>query len=186
MRGLFIARFQPIHLGHIKVIKSILKETEELIIAIAAAQISHTLQNPLTAGERYEMVRSALINQGVDLERLHIIPVQDILDNALWVHHLRRLLPAFDVMYSNNPFTKRLFEEADLPTSGTEVFEREKFSSTKIREQILAGRGYSKSIENSTKLFIKTWNIRERLQAVVESDQPSKPGLTGSELLKNK
>ena len=60
MRGLYIGRFQPYHLGHQAVLEKIAKEVEEIVIVIGSAQESHTPENPFTGGERMEMIYAAL------------------------------------------------------------------------------------------------------------------------------
>ncbi|HDJ89497.1 MAG TPA: nicotinamide-nucleotide adenylyltransferase, partial [Thermoprotei archaeon] len=56
MRGLFIGRFQPFHLGHFYALKWILSKVDEVIIGIGSAQVSYTIKNPFTLGERIEMI----------------------------------------------------------------------------------------------------------------------------------
>ncbi len=51
---------QPIHKGHMDVIKRILREVDEVIIGIGSAQLSHTPKDPFTAGERTMMISKAL------------------------------------------------------------------------------------------------------------------------------
>ena len=81
MRGLYIGRFQPYHLGHQAVIHKIVEEVDEVVIAIGSAQVSHTPENPFTAGERMTMIYGAL----EDLrDRCYIIPLQDVDRNAVW------------------------------------------------------------------------------------------------------
>ena len=58
-RALFVGRFQPFHNGHIHAIGEILEESDELIIVVGSAQMSHEPDNPFTAGERLEMIRLA-------------------------------------------------------------------------------------------------------------------------------
>ncbi|MEM2571402.1 MAG: adenylyltransferase/cytidyltransferase family protein, partial [Thermoproteota archaeon] len=45
-RALFIGRFQPFHKGHLYSVKHILKEFDEVVVTIAAAQYSYTIDNP--------------------------------------------------------------------------------------------------------------------------------------------
>ena len=45
MRGLLVGRMQPVHEGHLEVIKRILEEVDEVIIGIGSAQLSHTLKD---------------------------------------------------------------------------------------------------------------------------------------------
>ncbi len=184
MRGLFIARFQPIHLGHVSVIREIVKKVDELLVVVAAAQVSHTLKNPLTAGERLEMVKQALIEANLPMQQIWIIPAQDIFDNALWVSHLKRILPPFDIMFSNNPFTINLFREAGLKTEQTSVYDREKFSATAIRQAIIENRPISNAVLPSTNELLERWGIRERLLSIVITDEPSqsKKDSSGTEL----
>ncbi|HIH35636.1 MAG TPA: adenylyltransferase/cytidyltransferase family protein, partial [Methanosphaera sp.] len=59
-RGLLIGRMQPVHKGHISVIKDTLKEVDELIIGIGSSDKSHTNSNPFTGGERILMLTKAL------------------------------------------------------------------------------------------------------------------------------
>ncbi len=48
MRGLYIGRFQPYHLGHQAVLEKIAEEVDEIVIVIGSAQESHTAENPFT------------------------------------------------------------------------------------------------------------------------------------------
>src|SRR5436189_227334 len=60
-RAFFIGRFQPFHRGHLAMVRRILESNEEIIVGIGSAQYSHTGENPFTAGERYEMIKRALV-----------------------------------------------------------------------------------------------------------------------------
>lgn len=51
VRGILIGRMQPVHNGHIEVIKKTLEEVDEIVIGIGSAQKSHELKDPFTAGE---------------------------------------------------------------------------------------------------------------------------------------
>jgi nicotinamide-nucleotide adenylyltransferase len=54
--SLVIGRFQPLHLGHMDVIRKCADESDHLTIGIGSAQYSHTVDNPFSAGERYLMI----------------------------------------------------------------------------------------------------------------------------------
>lgn len=56
-RALFVGRFQPFHNGHLAVINQLLERHNEVIIAIGSAEESISSDNPMTAGERVEMIR---------------------------------------------------------------------------------------------------------------------------------
>ncbi len=135
-RALFLGRFQPFHNGHEAVIRKIAADVDELIIAVGSAQYSHTLRDPFTAGERIMMITQTLKDLPITL---YVLPVEDIEQNALYVAHIKRLTPPFDLVYSNNPLVIRLFEEAGVPVRRMPPVNRERFWGTKIRELMLAG-----------------------------------------------
>ncbi|NHJ85874.1 MAG: nicotinamide-nucleotide adenylyltransferase [Asgard group archaeon] len=134
MRGMIVGRFQPFHNGHMNVIKYILKEVDDLIIIIAASQQSHMMSNPFTAGERYIMIHDSLVDEIKDITRVIIVPANDVRDNGLWVAHLLRLVPKFDIVYTNNPLTAYLFEQAGKEVRIPPLFERKEYSAQHIRE----------------------------------------------------
>lgn len=164
-RGLVIGRFQPPHLGHLSVINQVLEENDEIIIVVAAAQLSHTQKNPLTAGERLELLHAMLRTENINPERYWLIPALDIMDNLLWVHHIRRLIPEFDTFYGNNPFTKMLFEEAGLKVKETGIINRGMFEGTKIRAKLMNDEDLSDSTNQEVLALLSKWKIKERLQA---------------------
>ncbi len=137
MRGLFIGRFQPFHKGHLHIIKQILGEVDGLIIGIGSAQHGFTMENPFTAEEREEMISRTLSNEG--LKNFKIIPIPDVNDDDKWVGHVSRLVPEFDVVYSNNPIVKTLFTTAGKEVRNFSFFKREMCSGTEIRRRILVG-----------------------------------------------
>jgi len=182
-RGLFIGRFQPPHLGHLEVIKHILSKHDEVIIVVAAAQISHTLKNPLTAGERLYLLKTVLNNAGINADRYWLIPAQDVFDNSLWVYHIKRLIPKFDVFYTNNPFTEVLFEDANLTVSNTSIFDRKELEGSKIRNAILDEREIDNMIDSDVLKYLKEINIKKRLEATIDQ---TKREQRGTELTTNK
>ena len=110
--GLLIGRFQPLHLGHIEAIKFALQELSTLVIVVGSAQISYELRNPFTAGERIKMIRNTLIHiDEIDVRNILIIPVPDTNIHALWTHNLDLLVPSYDVVFTNDPFTIALFQQ---------------------------------------------------------------------------
>ena len=117
-----MGRFQPFHLGHLGAVKAVLKEVDELIIVIGSAQYSHNLNNPFTAGERLVMIRNAMQEAKLSLSKLWIVPVPDVHLHMLWVSEVEGYTPKFDICFSNEPLTKRLFSEAGYQVTEHRVF----------------------------------------------------------------
>ena len=170
-RGLFVGRFQPFHNGHLEVIKRILKEADELVIIVGSSQYSHRLDNPFTAGERITMIRKALEEEGIQLPRIWIIPVPDVHQHALWVSRIVGYSPKFDVVYANEPLTRRLFIEAGFNVEPMPMIKREVYLATEIRKRMLAGENWKEIVPSSVAKFIKDIDGEMRLRDLNKTDK---------------
>jgi len=170
-RGLYVGRFQPFHLGHLGAVKSILEDVEELVIVIGSAQYSHNIDNPFTAGERLVMIRKALEEARIDRSRVWIVPVPDVHLHMLWVSALEGYTPRFDVVFSNEPLTRRLFTEARYKVKPVRFFSRKVYASTLIREKMLKGESWEKLVPKSVAEFIKEIDGVSRLRDLTKSDK---------------
>ncbi|MBM4241744.1 MAG: nicotinamide-nucleotide adenylyltransferase [Euryarchaeota archaeon] len=155
MRGLLLGRMQPVHEGHLEVIKIILKEVDEVIIGIGSAQLSHTLKDPFTAGERVMMLTKALSENDIPASKYYIIPIQDIECNSLWVAHTKMLTPPFDYVYSGNPLVQRLFIEDRYKVTAPPLFNRKIYSGTEVRRRMLEGEDWESLVPKSVVDVIK-------------------------------
>ncbi len=170
-RGLFVGRFQPFHLGHLNVVKDILNEVDELIIVVGSAQYSHRIENPFTTGERIVMIRRALEEAGIDLKRIWIVPVPDIHIHMVWVSVVEGYTPRFDIVYSNEPLTRRLFIEAGYRVKEIQYHKREVYSATEIRKRMLNGENWEELVPKSVAEFIKEIEGDRRLRDLTKSDK---------------
>jgi len=169
MRGLFIGRFQPFHLGHLSIIRSSLDQVDELIIGIGSAELSHTLRDPFTAGERMEMVLLAAEEMGFR-ERIVVIPVRDINRYSVWAVHVASLCPEFEVVFSNNPLTRILFGEAGYRVEATPFVDRSKLSGHMIRDAIIGGKTWEDRVPEVVAAYIKRIGGPERLCSLADGD----------------
>ena len=169
-RGVFVGRFQPFHKGHLEVIKKIMKEVDELVIIVGSSQYSHRLDNPFTAGERITMIRRAIEEEGIHLSRIWIIPVPDIHQHALWVSQIVGYSPKFDVVYANEPLTRRLFMEAGFRVESMPFIKREVYLATEIRKRMLAGENWKELVPNTVAKFIEEIDGDARLRQLDKTD----------------
>ena len=170
-RGLYVGRFQPFHIGHLKVIRKILEEIHELIIIIGSSQYSHRLDNPFTAGERITMIRQALMDEGIQLSRIWIIPVPDVHQHALWVSQIVGYSPKFEIVYSNEPLTCRLFTEAGFKIKPISLIKREVYLATEIRNLMITGKNWEDLVPINVANFIKDINGDVRLKDLNKTDR---------------
>ena len=84
--GLFIGRFQPVHLGHVHVIKQALEHCDKLIIGIGSANTHVSQKNPFTADQRIDMLKLAV---GEHWDRIVPIKIDDMIYNDVeWINHI--------------------------------------------------------------------------------------------------
>ena len=55
--GIYIGRFQPLHIGHEQVIRNALERVETLIIIVGSSDMARTPVNPFLYDERAAMIR---------------------------------------------------------------------------------------------------------------------------------
>jgi nicotinamide-nucleotide adenylyltransferase len=170
MRGLVIGRFQPFHEGHRFLINHIDEEVDEVIVGIGSAGQSHSLKNPFTSGERVHLVQDVLDEMDA---KTYLIPIADVDRDAMWVKHIEILCPAFDVVYSNNPFVERLFEEEGYEVRGTPLHNREEYCGSEIRRRMLDGEAWEGLVPDPVVEAIEEIGGVERLRKIDETDEPA-------------
>ncbi len=164
VRGILIGRMQPVHNGHMEVIKQILNEVDEIIIGIGSAQASHELKDPFTAGERVVMMNQALAEKDIDPSRYYIIPMQDINFNAIWASHVKMLTPPFNIVYSGNPLVKQLFREEGYEVRQPPLYDRLHLSGSEVRRRILNDENWQELVPKASVDLIREINGVERLK----------------------
>lgn len=159
-RALILGRFQPPHKGH----ESLFVETakrHEPVVVIGSAQESHTLANPFTASERYEMVLAVLQARGV---AGHVVPVPDIHRHALWVGHVESLVPRFEAVVTNNPLTEQLFGDAGYGIVRPPLLHRDRFSATNVRRLMIEGGAWEDLVPGEVAALVRGFKGAERLR----------------------
>ncbi|MEM2570848.1 MAG: nicotinamide-nucleotide adenylyltransferase [Thermoproteota archaeon] len=169
---LYIGRFQPVHNGHIHAIKHILSKHDSIIIAIGSSLTSHEKDNPFTFGERLQMLRLAFEETGIDFGKCIITGVPDVPSmHFLWVKMVEAMSPPFEIVYTNQPFTKRLFAEAGYEVMPIPYLEREKYSGIEIRRRILCGEDWSPLVPVKVFEYIMSIQGVERIRSLASSDE---------------
>ena len=163
MRGLLVGRFQPFHGGHLAIVRELRAQrpTEELILGVGSAQAAFTWHDPFTSGERLEMIGAALAEAGI--AGTVAIPVPDIDRHALWVRYLEGLLPRFERVYTNNPLTRLLFEQAGYRVESPTLVERARFEGERIREELAADGNWRSSVPPAVAALLEAIHAPARL-----------------------
>ncbi|MEC8009804.1 MAG: bifunctional nicotinamide-nucleotide adenylyltransferase/Nudix hydroxylase [Pseudomonadota bacterium] len=98
----FIGRFQPFHMGHLKVVQEGLKQADTLIILIGSAWQPRNPRNPWTHQEREEMIRSCLSEE--DNARLLCLPLMDVpYNDEIWVRNVQSTVNGLVTAHYSTP-----------------------------------------------------------------------------------
>ncbi|HLC79179.1 MAG TPA: nicotinamide-nucleotide adenylyltransferase [archaeon] len=167
-RGLFVGRFQPYHLGHHNALMNAFKKVDEMVIVVGSARESFLAQNPFTAGERIEMISQALKEEGI-FAKCYIIAVDDISEYALWTQRIKSYCPKFDIVFTNNPLVKELFE-ADGYKVEKLVSNNKNIDSTHARQRILKGEPLTGWVPKGVEVFLKKINAKKRVESILKDE----------------
>ena len=153
--GVIIARLQPIHKGHLELIRQALNENESVLLLVGSADKLNK-RNPIPINMRLEMATEAIHETfgADDANRVIVAPLDDLTDESDnshdWGFYLYSKIvgitrsPEFTIYYSDGfeiimlwfpAFITRNFVSFKLNARGTIASD---VSATKVREKILA------------------------------------------------
>lgn len=149
-RALFIGRFQPFHNAHLIDVKKILKECDEIIIAIGSSQEKNTKENPFSYNERKQMIAKAFRKNKI--KNYKICPVPDLYDDMKWINYIKKNLPKFDCVYSGNRWTLKCFKKHDSSIKKMKLVRG--ISSTIVRDKIIKNKDWKKLVPDEIGKYI--------------------------------
>ncbi len=162
MKALFIGRFQPFHNGHLEIIKNASNKFDEILIGIGSSQYANVLENPFSADERKEMIEKTL--KKYDIKNYKIILIPDIHNPPKWVEHVLSIVSDFDVVITNNSFTKSLFLDKGYLVEETPINNKEELSGTNIRQKIIDSKKWEQFVSIEVADIIKKIDGEKRLK----------------------
>lgn len=86
--GLYLGRFQPLHIGHTSIIRKMLDECEKIIIAVGSAQESGNERNPLSFEFRKRLIEETYQRYMNDILILPINDREKYADDSSWGDYL--------------------------------------------------------------------------------------------------
>ena len=162
MDGLLIGRLQPFHLGHLDAVLFGLSRIENLFIGIGSSNKSNEKKNPFSAEERTEMIISSIEPSMID--RVKIFNIPDMDNHEKWTFEIDKIVPKYDIIFTNDEFTKTLFEKREMNVVPVVLKDRGKFSGTNIRELIADDKNWQDLVPQGTRKILDNLNAKERLK----------------------
>lgn len=166
----FMGRFQPVHLGHIEVIRQAMALCDQLIIIVGSANQPRTFKNPWNFTERSEMLRAAIateLNTAETKCEVVISSTYDTLyDDQAWAMRIEDIVFEHTVANASigiighhkdaSSFYLDLFPKWDL----VEVENFENIDATNIRKDYFRNYTQDRALNDvplSTVAFLQNW-----------------------------
>lgn len=160
----FIGRFQPIHNGHLEVIKWILGQKTGLTIVIGSLQEYGTKINPLGFFERKKIVEQALKEEGIG--KVKILGLPDFHNDVVWAKKLREITgldPCETSVATLNPWPASAAKTAGFIQTKHPIF-CDGLSATSIREKITKDEEWENLVPKGIAAYLKESGSVDRIK----------------------
>ena len=164
--SLYIGRFQPFHKGHLFMIQHC--PSDLLYIGIGSSQYDHRFDNPFTFEERKKMIELTLDKQFK--KQYKIYPVPDIHDPPNWVAHVKKIIPSFSTVLTNNSFTKDLFSEKGYDVFSPGYYQRSFCMGKIIRERLRNDQEWEQLVPEEIIPYLKKIDASDRLKQILDEE----------------
>lgn len=116
------------------------------------------------------MIKESLdADRKVDARKVLIIPVPDIDVHSLWTRQVDTLVPKYDIVFANDPFSLLLFRERGVKAVEAPLVERSEMQATEIRKRMASDDSRWESLVPApVAKIIREINGIERVKAIAE------------------
>lgn len=133
--ALVIGRFQPLHYGHIYLMKQALTIADSIIIGIGSANVKND-DNPFSALQREQMLRRVIKREGMEGRVHSIVYIDDCLNDNDWLAHTVQKTGSVDVVVGNNEWVNGIFEKEGIPAIRVSLLNRGMYEGRRIRAKL--------------------------------------------------
>jgi bifunctional NMN adenylyltransferase/nudix hydrolase len=89
----FIGRFQPLHHGHLAILRAALTRADRVVVLVGSANLARSPRNPFTYDERRLMIEAAVAELGVGPDRVIVRPAPDVpYNDQAWIAGTQRVV----------------------------------------------------------------------------------------------
>ena len=176
--GIYIGRFQPFHLGHLRTLNLALEKAEQVILILGSHRVAADTRNPWRSQERIAMIQSCLTPE--TLQRIHFLTVRDWLySDNLWLAAVQQQV--LEITEGSNSvvilghrkdassYYLNLFPQWDYLETG----HYQNLNSTQIRAAYFEGKetNYLDKIPQAIAHYLQTFQKSERYTALCDEYQ---------------
>lgn len=157
-----IARWQPVHTGHLAVLEAICDHAQTALIGIGSANV-YNYRSPFTLQETTEMLHLALAGR----KNYTLIPVPDLNDGPRWREMVWDLFGELDLFLTDNPYVAYLLKDIyaiDKPVSLVPEGKRVRIDGTMVRREMARGEDWQALVPAEIASYIRENNLDHRFK----------------------
>lgn len=157
-----VARWQPVHLGHVPVLHALCIHSDHALIGIGSSN-RYNILNPFTLDERMDMLRLVLS----EWENYNLIAVPDLDDGPQWREMVKDLFGPLDVFVSDNPYVASLLGEDYRVIKPVELIpesEQIVVDGSLVRKTMAQGEGWQDLVPNEIEDLITVRRLDKRFR----------------------
>lgn len=133
--GLVIGRFQPLHYGHLYLMKMALSVSDQIIIGIGSANVKDH-DNPFSLHQRHSMLVNSLGRETLSHKVRNIVYLNDYEDDSRWIQETLAITGSVDMVVGNNEWVNGIFRDAGLMALEIPLLSRGIYQGQTIREEL--------------------------------------------------
>jgi len=157
-----IARWQPVHLGHLAVLETLCQQAESVKIGIGSANVQN-VRSPFKLSEVGAMLNLVL----VDYDNYQMIPLPDLNDGPRWREMVVEKFGQLELFFTANPYVRDLLKQVYTIRHPVEIVPAEKripVTGTQVRIAFAKGEPYQHLLPESVAAYLENNNLIDRFR----------------------
>jgi nicotinamide-nucleotide adenylyltransferase len=115
------------------------------------------------------MIKDTLDSDGeIDVRRILIIPVPDVNVHMMWTRQIDMLVPKYDMVFANDPFTLLLFRERGIRTIEVPFVKRDEMAATEVRKRMVSDEKWQDLVPLPVARVIQEIDGVKRVKTIAE------------------
>lgn len=167
--GLIIGRFQPLHNGHIYLIKKAFEYVKFLKIGVGSSQFSDEPKNPFSYDIRKLFIDLSMSDENIHPRLFKIYPIPDRFDIYKWIDTVFETVGDFDAIFTNNLWIGRLFQQRNKIMIYGLKYDFERFKGTHVRDLLFNNKAeWTKLVPHSVARYITDPEILKQIKEIAK------------------
>ena len=157
-----IARWRPVHLGQVPVLRGLCDHADHALIGTGSAN-RYNARNPFTVDETADMIRLVLAGR----DNYTLIPVDDLDDGPRWRAMIVGMFGPLDAFVTANPYVASLLKEDYTvihPVSLVAMEDRVRVDGTTVRRTMARGDAWVPLVPREVADYIRQHHLDERFR----------------------